>query len=69
MSMLRICSEPRCETRTLGRYCISHETASSRSDNQSTARGLHRNPRFERDDPKRRINILAVRSRGSAYKP
>jgi len=25
--------------------------------------------RFERDDPKRRINILAVRSRGSAYKP
>jgi mRNA interferase RelE/StbE len=25
--------------------------------------------RFERDDAARRINVLAIRSRGSAYKP
>jgi hypothetical protein len=30
MSVLRICDEPGCQTRTLGLYCVAHETLPTR---------------------------------------
>jgi hypothetical protein len=30
MSLLRICAEPGCGTRTLGRFCIDHELVRAR---------------------------------------
>jgi hypothetical protein len=31
MSLLRICAEPGCGTRTLGRFCIDHELVRTRA--------------------------------------
>jgi hypothetical protein len=46
MSMLRICSEPGCGTRTLGPYCMAHESAFARLEmSPSTQRLRRKQPR------------------------
>jgi hypothetical protein len=39
MSMLRICEAPGCGTRTLGQFCVAHETLPSRRPRSHGSRG------------------------------
>ena len=50
MSMLRICATPGCETRTLGQFCVDHETSPMRQQ------ALRRQPEPRSAPPVARIN-------------
>ena len=50
MSVLRICAIPGCEIRTLGQFCIAHETSPTRRQT------LRRQPRWRSTPQAARTN-------------